>query len=267
MSPLLSVENVSVAYRVGRKRVSALRSVSFVLATGERLGVVGESGSGKTTLARALLGLITPDTGVIRFQGKDIAGSGRRAKLERRRHMQMVFQDATGSLNARMRVAQTLGEVLRVHGLARTTAAARTASAALLARVGLPADVLDAYPGELSGGQCQRVSLARALALRPMLLIADEPVSALDVSVQARILRLLHTLSQELNLACLLIAHDLAMVRQVCERMLVLQAGRIVEAGETEQLLNAPQHPYTRSLVDATPDLEQAMAARSPASN
>lgn len=262
--PLLSVENLSVTYHRGRTSVAALHNVSLQLFHGERVAVVGESGSGKTTLARAIAGLVPVCGGTIRIQGQVRGTSGRRPVENGRSTVQMVFQDAAGSLNAHMRVGQMLREVLRVHRRVASAAEADARAQHLLAQVGLPAGVLSAYPGELSGGQCQRVSLARALALQPALLIADEPVSALDVSVQARVLQLLQHLSESLPLACLLIAHDLAMVRHVCERIVVLHQGRIIESGATATLLSRPQHPYTQALLEAVPDLDRALNTRFP---
>ena len=258
--PLLHVENLCVTYRApGRKPVEAVRGVSFALGAGESLGIVGESGSGKSSLAKALIGLLPPSAGSMRFEGQEIGRMDGAAFRRYRRAVQMVFQDAPGSLNPRMTVRQTLEEVLRVH---RMVAPEQTAAriGELVSRVGLPETVLDAYPREISGGQCQRVSFARCLALEPQLVIADEPVSALDVSVQARILNLVRALQQELRLAVILISHDLAVVRNICDRVAVMHAGEFVECGPTVSVLDAPRHPYTRELLAAVPDVARELA-------
>ncbi|MDY5955012.1 MAG: ATP-binding cassette domain-containing protein [Kiritimatiellia bacterium] len=221
----------------------ALTDVSVAVPQGGTLGIVGESGCGKSTFAKVVTGLLKPTSGEVWFEGVALARS-----RSARRHIQMVFQDAAGSLNPRMTIRQTLEEVQRVHGIASRTGE-------LLDAVGLPSRVLEAYPRELSGGQCQRASIARCLALSPRLLIADEPVSALDVSVQARILNLLAELRERLGLAIVLISHDLAVVRTLCDRVAVIERGVIVEQGEPRELFAAPRHPYTRRLVDAVPVL------------
>ncbi len=259
---LLTVEDLHVTYRPpGRPPVEAVRGVSFSLAAGASLGIVGESGCGKSSLARALVGLQPASAGTLRFEGRDPARLGPDAARAHRRAVQMVFQDAPGSLNPRLTVGQALAEALRVHRLAAPDQLADR-TAALLARVGLPASVLDAYPRELSGGQCQRVSFARCLAVQPRLLLADEPVSALDVSVQARILNLVRALQAELGLAIILISHDLAVVRNVCDRVAVMREGVFVEQGLAEEVFDRPQHPYTRELLAAVPDVARELARR-----
>jgi ABC-type glutathione transport system ATPase component len=263
--PLLEVENLVVEYaRAGGPPLRALRGVSLQVDAGETLGVVGESGCGKSTLARAIVGLVRPCGGAIRYDGAAVGhrhGAGREAYC---RHVQMVFQDATGSLNPRMTVGAMLDEVRRVHHRTAGEDRARSAAAVvqLLAQVGLPAGTAAAYPRELSGGQCQRVSLARCLALEPRVLVADEPVSALDVSVQARVLNLLRELQQRLNLALILVSHDLAVVRTVCDRVCVLYAGEVVEQGTVRTIFEQPAHPYTRTLLAAVPDVDRALHAR-----
>lgn len=263
---LFDVRNLHVTYRrPGEKPVAAVRGVDFTLAAGETLGVVGESGSGKSTLAKALMLLQPVERGDIRYRGADVTRFTAAERRAYRRDVQMVFQDATGSLNPRMTVRQTLDETLRHHGRTRTAAARADAPARaedLLARVGLSAAVLDQYPRELSGGQCQRVSFARALAAAPRVIVADEPVSALDVSVQARILNLLRDLRRDLGLAVILIAHDLSVVRNVCDRVCVMHRGVFVDAGPAEEVFAHPSSDYTRGLLAAVPDVARALAAR-----
>ena len=213
----------------------AVRGVSFTLREGEILGIVGESGSGKSTIAKTVIGLETPSQGEIV-----------RADVP----VQMVFQDAVGSLNPRMTVRQTLAEVLKVCRIAKFSEPKQ-----LLDLVGLSAAVLDQYPREMSGGQCQRVSVARALACEPRVLIADEPVSALDVSVQARVLNLLRDLRRDLGLSILLIAHDLAVVKNVCDRICVMEKGLFVDVGDAAEVFLHPKSEYTRRLLSAVPDI------------
>jgi len=256
---LLNVQDLRVTYRTpGQKPVEAVRGVSFGVDTGGSFGIVGESGCGKSSLARTIIGLQPATAGVLRFEGQDLGQMDAAAFTRYRRAVQMVFQDAVGSLNPRMTVRQTVEEVLRVHRMCppgRIPGRARE----LLDRVGLTETVLDAYPRELSGGQCQRVSFARCLALEPRLIIADEPVSALDVSVQARILNLVRTLQKELNLTVILISHDLAVVRNICDHVAVMRAGVFVESGKASDVLDAPQHPYTRELLAAIPDIARSL--------
>jgi ABC-type glutathione transport system ATPase component len=264
--PLLEVQNLSVRFpRPGGTPVDALRSVSMHVEAGEALGVVGESGSGKSTLARAMVGLTRPTQGRILYEGTDVSAPDRRLRAWYCRQVQMVFQDATGSLNPRMTVQTMLDEVFHVHRPADAVDSSVSSHAAisrLLEEVGLPSAAAASYPRELSGGQCQRVSLARCLALEPRVLVADEPVSALDVSVQARVLNLLCGLQQRLGLALVLVSHDLAVVRTICSRVYVLREGSIVEEGLTEEVLTHPQHPYTRELLAAVPDIDRALAQR-----
>jgi oligopeptide/dipeptide ABC transporter ATP-binding protein len=232
--------------------IRAVDGIDLDVAPGEAVGIVGESGCGKSTAARAMLRLIEPDAGSIRFAGSDLRAARGRALIALRRQMQMVFQDPYASLNPRRSIGQTLAEPLIVHGLARRRAA-WDAAAALLEEVGLAAALLRRYPHEFSGGQRQRIGIARALALRPSLLVADEPVSALDVSVQAQILLLLRALQARRGLAFVFVSHDLAVVRWFCARVAVMYLGRIVERGPVDAVFAAPRHPYTRLLRAAVP--------------
>jgi oligopeptide/dipeptide ABC transporter ATP-binding protein len=230
----------------------AVRGVSFSLARGEVLGLVGESGSGKTTTGRAILRLIEPSAGTIRFDGADITHLDKAALRPLRRRMQMVFQDPYSSLNPRLKVRDIIGEAYKIHGIG-TPRDRGGRVAAMLGRVGLPADAMDRYPHEFSGGQRQRIGIARALAVEPEFIIADEPVSALDVSVQAQVLNLLLDLQQSLGLTMLFIAHDLAVVQYVSDRVAVMYLGRIVEIATNRELYARPRHPYTAALLEAAP--------------
>jgi oligopeptide/dipeptide ABC transporter ATP-binding protein len=250
--PLLEVTDLSVAYAIrsgfGRhRRLRAVQGVSLALERGESLGLVGESGCGKSSLGRALLGLEPLAGGSVRFEGEEVAAlSG--PSLERfRRRAQMVFQDPMGSLNPRLTIGGAIGEVLRVHRVGSRRERRRRV-AALLERVGLDAAHAHRYPHELSGGQRQRAGLARALALEPELIVADEPVSSLDVSIQVQVLNLLNDLQAASGVSYLLIAHDLAVVQYVCRRVMVMYGGRVVEGGDTAEVLSAPAHPYTAAL-------------------
>ena len=263
---LLVVDDLVVEFPAqGKRLLRAVDGVSFSVGSSEIVGLVGESGCGKTTTGNAIVGLVPASAGTIRFDGNALA---RRTAAERRQlccDIQMVFQDPMGSLNPRLPVGDAVLETLTVHRerLGLTTRGARLARVAeLFDMVGLGADVVPRYPHELSGGQRQRVGIARALAVRPRLLIADEPVSALDVSVQVQILNLLKDLSLDLSFACLFIAHDLAVVRYMCDRTLVMYLGKIVEEGPTEVLFQRPSHPYTRALLSAVPDVDKGLAAR-----
>jgi len=232
--------------------VRAVDDVSFAIEKGETFGLVGESGSGKTTTGRCILRLIEPTSGEVVFDGRDVLGLSRGDLRRARREMQIVFQDPYSSLNPRMRVADIVEEPLIIHRLG-SRAERRARVKELFALVGLNPDHLERFPHEFSGGQRQRIGLARALALNPSLIVADEPVSALDVSVQAQVVNLLMELQQRLGLTYLFIAHDLRLVEHICTRTAVMYLGRIVEMGETSKLFGAPQHPYTRALLSAIP--------------
>ncbi len=260
--PLLELRGLEMHFRLADSLLRRLRSrpplllravdgVDLAVQPGEALGLVGESGCGKSTLGRCIVGLYQPTAGEIRYRGQPLPA--RRERSQRRR-MQMVFQDPYSSLNPRMTVRQTLAELLRVHDMVpRKLIDARCRE--LLDLVGLGRQALDAYPRQFSGGQRQRVSIARALALEPELLVADEPVSALDVSVQATVLNLLAELRQKLGLTMVFIAHDMAVVRHVCDRVAVMYLGRIVETAGRSDAFSDPRHPYTQGLLQAVPRL------------
>jgi peptide/nickel transport system ATP-binding protein len=269
--PLLRLSGVHVHYPVGPGPLDRLRGrppallravdgVDLELAQGEALGLVGESGSGKTTLARVVVGLTEATAGAVRFAGQEIAAR-RPPALARR--MAIVFQDPYSSLDPRMTVRQALSELLRVHRLVPREGIDERCRE-LVGLVGLAPSALGAYPHQFSGGQRQRIAIARALALEPDLLVADEPVSALDVSVQVTVLRLLADLRARLGLTMLFISHDLAVVQHLCDRVAVMYLGRIVEEAPVEQLFGDPRHPYTRSLLDAVPRLAPTQPGEEP---
>jgi ABC-type oligopeptide transport system ATPase subunit len=263
MPPLLQVRNLvkeftraGGLFRPGTP-VRAVDGVSFTIEERETFGLVGESGSGKTTTGRCILRLIEPTSGEVRFRGEDVLRLSRERMRQARREMQIVFQDPYSSLNPRMRAGDIVEEPLVIHRTG-TQQARRARVAELFELVGLDPSQRTRYPREFSGGQRQRIGLARALALNPSFIIADEPVSALDVSVQAQVINLLMDLQARLHLTCLFIAHDLRLVRHICGRVAVMYRGRIVELGPTEALFGSPAHPYTRALLSAIPTLDPA---------
>jgi len=254
---LLSVENLTTRYRTSGGTLRAVDGVSFAIEQGETIGLVGESGCGKSTLGKTLLRLVKPTAGAIRFDDgdsppQDVAHASEMALRPYRRRVQMVFQDPFGSLNPRQTIGQILGTPLKVHGLGDGQARAERVAAAL-SRVGLPSDAVKRYPHEFSGGQRQRLGLARALLLEPKLIICDEPVSALDLSIQAQILNLLVDMKREFGLSYLFISHDLSVVRYFADRVLVMYLGRVVESGTWQSLWSNPRHPYTQALIEAVP--------------
>ena len=265
---LLSLESVYRTFPVRKSffsseevRVRAVDGVSLSVPPGKTVGLVGESGCGKTTLGRIAIRLLDPDAGTIRFDGKDITRMSGEALRTTRRQMQIVFQDPYSSLNPRMKVRDIVGEGWLVHGLARGREL-RERAERLLVRVGLGADAGEKYPHEFSGGQRQRIGIARAIALSPKLVVADEPVSALDVSVQAQILNLLQDLQEEYGMAYLFVSHDLRVIRHVSDTVAVMYLGKVLESGPAAELFHAPLHPYTRSLLSAVPMLADAPSER-----
>ncbi|KCB43108.1 ABC transporter ATP-binding protein [Bordetella hinzii] len=259
MDDILQVRNLVKRFESGggwlggqKQIVRAVNDVSFSVRRGQSLGLVGESGCGKSTVARTLLRLIEPDAGSIVFDGQDIRRASAQAMRALRRRVQIVFQDPYASLNPRRTVRQALSEPLRVHRMGSAAEIARKVEAAIV-EVGLPAAALDRYPHEFSGGQRQRIGIARALVLDPELIVADEPVSALDVSVQAQILQLLERLKRDRGLSFVFVSHDLGVIRHFCDTVCVMYLGRIIETGPTAQVLDRPRHPYSRVLRDSSP--------------
>jgi oligopeptide/dipeptide ABC transporter ATP-binding protein len=257
-SPLLEVAGLVKHYPVReswlgpRKMVRAVDGVSFTIGRGEVVGLVGESGSGKTTVGRAVLRLIEPTDGIVRFDGTDVTDADPATLRSLRRRMQIVFQDPFGSLNPRKRIADVIGEAFDIHGLARG-AERRDRIAELLHLVGLPAEHMHRFPHEFSGGQRQRIGIARAIALEPAFIVADEPVSALDVSIQGQILNLLADLQERLGLAMLFISHDLSVIEYFSNRVIVMYLGRVMEIAPARDLYVRPRHPYSEALLSAAP--------------
>jgi peptide/nickel transport system ATP-binding protein/oligopeptide transport system ATP-binding protein len=256
-APLIELEHLTKHFLVqqgvfarGKGVVHAVEDVSLKVDRGETLGIVGESGCGKSTTARLMLRLLDPTAGTVRFDGRDITKLSQRALRPLRREMQMIFQDPYSSLNPRKTIGQIVGSPFAIH---RTEKDARTRVRELLARVGLSPEHYNRYPHEFSGGQRQRIGIARALALQPKLIVCDEPVSALDVSIQAQILNLLRDLQSEFDLTYVFISHDLSVVRQISDRIAVMYLGRVVETGPAEAIYEHPKHPYTAALLSAVP--------------
>ena len=269
-APLLEVEALAVDYRLPAerllapaRRLRAVDGVSLHVARGETLGLVGETGCGKSSLCRAIYGLAPISGGAVRFEGLDLSAATAAHKREIRKGMQMIFQDPGGSLNPRMRVGDTVAEPLEIHreGDRRSR---RERVSRILEAVGLDAGDSERYPHEFSGGQRQRIAIARAVVIEPSLILADEPVSALDVSLQAQILNLIATLCRRLGLALLFVSHDLNVVGHLCDRVAVMYLGRIVESGPAAQVFGSPRHPYTRELVASSPVPDPARPLRAP---
>ncbi|MBG6185103.1 ABC-type glutathione transport system ATPase component [Arthrobacter sp. CAN_A214] len=269
VEPVISVADLTRTYQRGRTslfgkptEVRALRGISFDVMPGQRFGVVGESGSGKSTLLRILAGLDQPTAGSVRVVGNEVAGAKERDLTQLRQQLQIVFQDPMGSLNPRMRVQDIIVEPLRAPGQKLNATRQRKLVAEMLAAVGLPQDAADRFPHQFSGGQRQRISIARALVCEPRVLVADEPVSALDVSVRAQVLNLLSDLVDKYQLTLIFVSHDLGVVRRICDNVVVMNQGEIVEAGSTAQIYENPQHEYTRTLVSSSMSLRSELAAR-----
>ncbi len=261
-APLLEVRDLHVHFNVGRegrlpwapaRQLRAVNGVSLSLKAGETLGIVGESGCGKSSLARALIGLNPITSGSVKLEGRELAGLPTNEWRSLRAEMQMIFQDPLSSLNPRMTIGEIIAEPLRTLRPETSKATVKAELERVMARVGLLPNVINRYPHEFSGGQCQRVGIARALIVRPKLIICDEPVSALDVSIQAQVINLLLDLQEEEDLTLIFIAHDLAVVKHISDRVLVMYLGRAMEMADSDSLFAAPEHPYTRALLSAVP--------------
>ena len=263
--PCLKVEGLRKSFTVNRRTVHALNGVSLILDPGETLGIIGESGSGKSTLGRIAVGLDTPTTGELHVQGVRVDALSPSLRREKLRQCQMIFQDPYSSLNPRLTVGRQIGEGLFARGEGDWRVIEATV-ADLLERVGLKPEFAKRYPHEFSGGQRQRVAIARALAPKPQIVVADEPVSALDVSIQAQILDLLADLKKDGQLSYLFISHDMAVIARLCDRIAVMHRGRIVECGSAGAVIGDPQHPYTRTLLNAVPRFGRRRTGRKPVS-
>ena len=263
-TPVIQLEGLTKVFTLRRgkgfgakpKQVRAVDEVSLSVGRKETLALVGESGCGKSTTGRLILRLIEPTAGRIMFEGRDIAKANPREMHDIRRHLQIIFQDPFGSLSPRRSIAEIIAEPLEAQGMVRNAAQRRDAVGALLERVGLAPEHMNRYPRQFSGGQRQRIGIARAIAVNPSFVVADEPVSALDVSVQAQIVNLMQDLQQSQGLSYLFISHDLAIVRHIADRVAVMYLGRIVEEGPKSQLFDSPQHPYTQALLSAAPEAD-----------
>jgi oligopeptide transport system ATP-binding protein len=260
--PILSVKDLSVTFDVRRSgawpwtpplKLHAVSEMSFDLMPGQCLGVVGESGSGKSTLARAIVGTVPSSGGQINFEGADLAGMGTRERRVHRRDVQMIFQDPLAALNPRMTVGEIIAEPLITHEPVTPRPEVKARVRTLMERVGLLPNLINRYPHEFSGGQCQRIGIARALILKPKLVICDEPVSALDVSVQAQVVNLLMELQKDLNLSMIFIAHDLSVVKHISDQIIVMYLGRQMEMADATTLTTAPEHPYSQALIASIP--------------
>ncbi len=268
MENLLDVRNLSKTFQTdsgglggGKRQLKAVDQVSFTLRKGETLGLVGESGCGKSTTGRLILRLLEADSGQVLFQGQDVLQLSQRQMRPLRREIQMIFQDPYSSLNPRMKVGDIIGEPLQIHGLARGRQL-RDEVVRLMGTVGLTEEHYHRYPHEFSGGQRQRIGIARALAVRPSLIIADEPVSALDLSIQAQVVNLLQDIQKEFGLTYLFIAHDLSVIQHISDRVAVMYLGRIVELANADDLYRSPRHPYSEALLNAVPIPDPARKRR-----
>ena len=266
---LLEVHNLEVRYPITRglfqkSTFQAVKGVSFTLAPGETLGLVGESGSGKSSLGRAVVRLLQPSAGQIKFENIDITYLPNAQLRPHRKRIQMIFQDPYGSLNPRMTIDEIISEPLEIHQLTKTRGDRESRVHELLQSVGLQPEHAQRYPHEFSGGQRQRIGIARALAVQPRLIVCDEPVSALDVSVQAQIINLLADIQKQQNLAYLIIAHDLAVVEHISHRIMVMWKGHAVEVGPAKEVIHNPRHPYTQALLSAVPKLKPGQKLKAP---
>ena len=261
-APILKVEDLSIHFRIDAgeglfrhdyQTIKAVDRVSFELGAAETLGIVGESGCGKSTLARAILGLVAPAGGRIVWLGENLIGKSEEEMRAKRRELQLIFQDPYGSLDPRMTIGQIVGEPLQNFFPSMSRMQVRERVSGMLKMVGLAPEQINRYPHEFSGGQCQRIGIARALVVNPRLVVCDEPVSALDVSIQAQIVNLLRELQKKLQLSLIFIAHDLSVVRHVSNRVLVMYLGRVMEVADSERIYREPAHPYTRALIESVP--------------